>query len=147
MSAAGFWGSAGFACGGGVVSDLFVEKDRAFAMSVFSLGPLIGPAVGPLAGGFLTESVGFKWIFILLAALCGFAALLGIPFFRETYTPVIRARLARRHPNIEAGTGVPVLATAAKEEKFRYIWVNIHRPFILLTRSIICFLLSLYLAL
>lgn len=59
-------GSAPIACGGGVVSDLFSERDRAAAMAIYSLGPLIGPGnlfprvhmslahifsvVGPIAG-------------------------------------------------------------------------------------------------
>jgi len=39
---AGFAGSAPVAIGGGSVGDLFSEKDRASAMALFSLGPLIG---------------------------------------------------------------------------------------------------------
>lgn len=40
--AAGFAGSAPIAIGGGCVSDLFSERDRASAMAIYSLGPLIG---------------------------------------------------------------------------------------------------------
>jgi len=39
---AGLAGSAPMACGGGVVSDLFAERDRASAMALYSIGPLIG---------------------------------------------------------------------------------------------------------
>jgi len=39
---AGLSGSAPIACGGGSISDLFSERDRASAMAVYSLGPLIG---------------------------------------------------------------------------------------------------------
>ncbi len=39
---AGFSGSAPIAIGGGVVGDLFSERDRASAMALFSLGPLLG---------------------------------------------------------------------------------------------------------
>lgn len=42
MFLAGFSGSAPVACGGGSVGDLFAEKDRALAMALYSLGPLIG---------------------------------------------------------------------------------------------------------
>jgi hypothetical protein len=38
----GLAGSAPMACGGGVVSDLFAERDRASAMALYSIGPLIG---------------------------------------------------------------------------------------------------------
>jgi len=39
---AGLSGSAPIAIGGGAVSDLFSERDRASAMAMFSLGPLVG---------------------------------------------------------------------------------------------------------
>jgi hypothetical protein len=39
---AGWAGAAPIAVGGGCVSDLFVERERAAAMALFSLGPLIG---------------------------------------------------------------------------------------------------------
>ena len=38
----GFAGSASIACGGGVVADLFAERERASAMALYSLGPLMG---------------------------------------------------------------------------------------------------------
>ncbi|KAK7694477.1 hypothetical protein QCA50_001663 [Cerrena zonata] len=43
----GLAGSAPVACGGGSISDMFNERDRAAAMSLFSLGPLIGYVVLP----------------------------------------------------------------------------------------------------
>jgi hypothetical protein len=44
---AGFAGSAPIACGGGVVSDLFSERDRAAGMALYNLGPLIGAFHAP----------------------------------------------------------------------------------------------------
>lgn len=143
----GFVGSAPIACGGGTISDLFSERDRASAMAVYSLGPLIGPAVGPIAGGFISETIGFKWVFIVISVLCGVAAALGIPFLRETYAPVIRLRLAKRAADPEAAAKSHPHLVQNHGGKWRLIWVNLHRPFILLTRSFVCFILSLYMAL
>jgi len=39
---AGLAGGAPVGCGGGVVSDLFSERDRAAGMALYNLGPLIG---------------------------------------------------------------------------------------------------------
>ena len=39
---AGFSGSAPIAIGGGSVSDLFSERDRASAMAIYTMGPLLG---------------------------------------------------------------------------------------------------------
>ncbi|KZT65998.1 MFS general substrate transporter [Daedalea quercina L-15889] len=144
---AGFVGSAPIACGGGTVSDLFSEKDRASAMAVFSLGPLIGPVVGPIAGGFIAQTIGFKYVFVVIAALCGVGAACGIPFLRETYHPVIRLRRAKRAADPEKAAMAHPHLIEEHAGKWHRIYVDLSRPFILLTRSYVCFLLSLYMAL
>jgi len=140
----GWVGSAPIACGGGVVSDLFSDRDRAMSMAIYSLGPLIGPAVGPIAGGFIAETIGFKYIFIVIAGLTGLASVVGIPFLRETYAPVIRLRRARKMDPEKAEKQRQELE--AQGNAMELLWVNLSRPFVLLTRSFICFILSLYMA-
>ncbi|EPT02765.1 hypothetical protein FOMPIDRAFT_1022680 [Fomitopsis schrenkii] len=144
---AGFVGSAPIACGGGTISDLFSEKDRASAMAVFSLGPLIGPVVGPIAGGFIAQTIGFKYVFVVIAALCGVGAVAGIPFLRETYHPIIRLRRAKRTGDAEEAAKAHPHLVEEHGSKLHRLYVDLSRPFILLTRSYVCFLLSLYMAL
>ncbi|EIN10549.1 multidrug resistance protein 4 [Punctularia strigosozonata HHB-11173 SS5] len=144
---AGFAGSAPIAVGGGSVSDMFSEKDRAGAMAAYTLGPLIGPAIGPLIGGYVAQNIGFPWVFKIIACLCGLGAAIGIPFLRETYAPVIRMRLAARSGNPEeAAKRHPHLQTQ-HGSKIHVLWLNLTRPFILLTRSYVCLLLSMYMGL
>ncbi|KAF8214119.1 multidrug resistance protein 4 [Mycena galopus ATCC 62051] len=143
---AGISGSAPIACGGGVVSDLFSERDRAAAMAIYSLGPLIGPVVGPIMGGFVTETIGIKYVFIIVAGLGGIASALGIPFLKETYAPLLRLRLAKKTADPEkAALQHPVLV-AQHSSKLHYLWINLSRPAVLLFGSPVCFLLSLYMA-
>ncbi|KAG1779832.1 major facilitator superfamily domain-containing protein [Suillus placidus] len=143
---AGLAGSAPIACGGGVVSDLFAERDRASAVALYSIGPLIGPAIGPVMGGFIAESVGIQHVFYVVVAISGVAAVIGIPFLRETYAPVIRLRLDNMALDPEKTT-VEHPALQPEIGKWAYLWLNLKRPVILLTRSFICFILSLYMAL
>ncbi|KAF5390887.1 hypothetical protein D9757_004505 [Collybiopsis confluens] len=140
----GLSGSAPIACGGGSIGDLFSERERASAMAIYSLGPLIGPAVGPIAGGFIAQNIDAKWVFIILAVLCGVSLVVGIPLLRETYAPVIRFRLARSEGDEEKMK--IVRGPVSDVSKMRYMWLNLTRPAILLTRSFICFILSLYMA-
>jgi MFS family permease len=116
-------------------------------MAIYSLGPLIGPAVGPIAGGFITETIGFKYVFIVITALCGVAALIGIPLLRETYAPVIRLRIARKSSDPEKAAKAHPHLLQAHGSSWHLITVNLVRPFMLLTRSFVCFILSLYMAL
>ncbi|KAF8644914.1 hypothetical protein AX16_008197 [Volvariella volvacea WC 439] len=143
----GMSGAAPIAIGGGSIGDLFSEKDRASAMAVLSLGPLIGPIVGPIAGGFIAQTIGIKWVFIVIACVSGVAAVVGIPFLRETYAPVIRMRrdLKRGLDPEQAAKHHPHLS-AAHDSKLKVLWENLTRPVILLTCSFICFILSLYMA-
>ncbi|KAI0775982.1 multidrug resistance protein 4 [Trametes elegans] len=143
----GFVGSAPIACGGGTISDLFSEKERASAMAIYSLGPLLGPVIGPVAGGFIAESIGFRYIFVIIGALAFLSGVIGIPFLRETYHPVIRLRRAKKSGDPEKAAKAHPHLIAEHGSKLHRLWVDMTRPFILLTRSIICFLLSAYMAL
>lgn len=49
------------AVGGGVIGDMFEPKDRGRATSIYGLGMLMGPMVGPIVGGYITQSVGWRW--------------------------------------------------------------------------------------
>lgn len=40
--AAGFAGGTPLAIGGGVIADLYAERDRASAMALYTMGPLMG---------------------------------------------------------------------------------------------------------
>ncbi|KAN0097326.1 Major facilitator superfamily domain containing protein [Tylopilus felleus] len=139
----GFAGSAPIACGGGVISDLFAEKDRASAMALYSVGPLIGPAIGPVMGGFIAQAIGVEYVFYVIVALCGIASILAIPLLRETYAPAILCRL-----RAAAGTDLEKdVAHTPLQHGWGYLWLNLKRPVILLTRSFVCFILSSYMAL
>ncbi|KAJ7074033.1 major facilitator superfamily domain-containing protein [Mycena amicta] len=142
----GLFGSASMACGGGVVSDLFSERDLATAMAIYSLGPLIGPVIGPIAGGLVTEKIGIKYVFIIVAGLGGIASALGIPFLRETYAPIIRLSRAKNGPDPEKAAAAHPVLLAEHSSKLHYLWINLSRPAMLLFGSIVCFLLSLYMA-
>ena len=45
----------------GTVNDIVSDEYRAFAFSVWSLGPMNGPVIGPLIGGFVFEALGWRW--------------------------------------------------------------------------------------
>ncbi|KAF7346931.1 MFS domain-containing protein [Mycena venus] len=142
----GLSGSAPIACGGGVITDLFSERDRGAAMAIYSLGPLIGPVVGPIAGGFIIESIGVRWMFLIVAALGGVSSVIGLPFLRETYSPVIRLKKAKKAVDPEKVAERHPVLLREHQSKLHTLWINLSRPAILLFGSLICFMLSLYMA-
>ncbi|TEY81031.1 hypothetical protein BOTCAL_0035g00240 [Botryotinia calthae] len=93
---AGVWGSAVLTNGGGTITDLIRQKKRGLAMYVFSMGPIIGPVIGLVAGGFLAHSKGWRWIFWLLAMISGLFSILCFILMRETFAVTILQKKTNR---------------------------------------------------
>jgi len=79
----------------GVLADIWGPVDRGNAMALFSMMTFIGPALGPVIGGFLELKENWRWIFYVLLWLGGITL---IPLFTipETLPPVVLLNKARR---------------------------------------------------
>src|SRR5436190_1070699 len=58
-------------------------------MSIFSTAPFMGPALGPVIGGFLGETAGWRWVMGFMAAFSGLLWIIGTLLVPETYAPVL----------------------------------------------------------
>lgn len=50
------------AIGGGVIGDMFVPCERGRATALYGFGLLFGPIAGPIAGGYTTQRLGWRWV-------------------------------------------------------------------------------------
>ncbi|KAI9686163.1 MAG: hypothetical protein M1822_003818 [Bathelium mastoideum] len=96
---AGAFGSIGIANGGGTISDMFNPEERAGIFGWYLLGPLLGPTIGPLFGGLIVQRLNWRWIFWILAIVCGTNTLAGFIFLKETYAPVLLERRKHEYEN------------------------------------------------
>ncbi len=48
-----------------IVFESFPNEERPLAQALFGLGVIVGPAVGPVLGGWLTDNLGWRWIFFI----------------------------------------------------------------------------------
>lgn len=55
--------------GAGSIVDMISLEKRGRAISLWAVGPLLGPCVGPIAGGYLIEAAGWRWVYWLLAIM------------------------------------------------------------------------------
>ncbi|PYH83819.1 MFS general substrate transporter [Aspergillus uvarum CBS 121591] len=88
----GVFGSATIAGGPGTINDVTSRRYRALAFSLWSLGAMNGPAIGPIFGGFVYQYLGWRWINWVI--LCR-ASVLAVALFlsKETYElAILRAR-------------------------------------------------------
>ncbi|KAK1473873.1 fluconazole resistance protein 1 [Colletotrichum tamarilloi] len=97
---AGTIGSAPLTNAGGVIADMFSADERGLANALFATAPFLGPAVGPIAGGFLSQAKGWRWLQGLMAIFTGVLWILGSLWVPETYAVVILRRRAEVLSNI-----------------------------------------------
>ncbi len=48
-----------------IVFEAFPPAERGLASAIFGLGVIAGPAIGPVLGGWLTDNLGWRWIFFI----------------------------------------------------------------------------------
>jgi MFS transporter, DHA2 family, multidrug resistance protein len=65
-----------------IIADAFPPKELATATAVFGIGLMVGPALGPVLGGFITDTWSWHWIFFINVPIGVVAA-----FLSWTYVP------------------------------------------------------------
>ncbi|KAH8081119.1 major facilitator superfamily domain-containing protein [Filobasidium floriforme] len=138
-------GSSPLTNAGGTVADMFNASQRGLGMAVFASAPFLGPGVGPIIGGFLGETGGWRWVAALIAMFSGCLTVVGFFITPETYAPLL---LNRRAALLSKVTGnVYRYKGAPKKVEPKQLFKNaLSKPWVLLFREPIVFLLSLYLA-
>lgn len=140
---AGLVGSAPMTVGGGTIVDIMPPQKRGFAIMVWNLPVVAGPAIAPVAGGFLAQAEGWRWLFWLTAIAAGVATIMGVVILRESSPSVLLKRKTLRlqkemgNPNLRSKLD---MGLTTKDLFVRAIV----RPSKLLFLSPICGLFSLY---
>ncbi|KAJ3571900.1 hypothetical protein NPX13_g5221 [Xylaria arbuscula] len=85
---------------GGVISDLYDNKDRNTPMAIFSMSVLIGTGLGPLVSSIIVEQTGpgtqtWKWVFWHQVIADGVIGLAVVLLFKESRGSVILSRKAK----------------------------------------------------
>ncbi|HPF35406.1 MAG TPA: DHA2 family efflux MFS transporter permease subunit [Candidatus Krumholzibacteria bacterium] len=60
-----------------ILLETFPKEEHGKAMALFGVGVIFGPIVGPTLGGWITDTVGWRWVFYINAPLGLLGALLG----------------------------------------------------------------------
>ncbi|KAI0072848.1 MFS polyamine transporter [Panus rudis PR-1116 ss-1] len=149
----GIGGSAPLSVGGGVLGDMFRPEERGKALAIYSLAPLLGPALGPIAGAWIAELTTWRWVFRSTTIADALVQLFGIFALQETYAPVLLERKAariRKQLDQEKGTPRKVIPVHEAERKTQMTWKELMakallRPFSLFAQEPIIQLLGLYL--
>ncbi|TFK84318.1 MFS general substrate transporter [Polyporus arcularius HHB13444] len=146
---AGTFGSAPLTNAGGALSDMWIPRERGFASSLYSTAPWMGPVLGPIVGGWVSETrLGWRfsfWIMFIVSALNALACIFITP---ETFGPVLLRRRARK---LMKASGGDVVYTSRHDLNRSQTLASIlkrdmGRPFYFLVTEPIVLLLSIYIA-
>jgi multidrug resistance protein len=144
---AGAFGSSPLTNAGGVIADMFSARERGLAMTLFAAAPFMGPVLGPIVGGFVGENVGWRWVEGVMAVFTGVLWIMGCFLIPETYAPTI---LRKRAAKLSNSTGKVYKSRGDVDQgptNFGKVFkTSLSRPWILLFREPIVFLISIYMA-
>lgn len=144
---AGAFGSSPLTNAGGVIADMFPARERGLAMSLFAAAPFMGPVLGPIVGGFVGETIGWRWVEGVMAIFTGVLWIIGMFVIPETYPPVIQRQRAKK---LSKMTGKVYRSRADVDQGpttlGHVMKTSLSRPWVLLFREPIVFLLSIYMA-
>ncbi|KAJ4982688.1 major facilitator superfamily transporter [Stagonosporopsis vannaccii] len=144
---AGAFGSSYQTNAGGVIADMFEARERGLALTLFAAAPFLGPVIGPIVSGFVNQNLGWRWVQGVMAIFTGAAWVAGALFIPETYAPAL---LQRRAASLSRLKGMQYRSrfetTSGRIEPKAAFKKAMSRPWILLFREPIVFLLSIYVA-
>lgn len=80
----GFFGAALVPIAQSILLDIYTPEERGSAMALFGVSVMVGPVLGPVIGGWLTDHLSWRWVFYINVPI-GAVAFAGISvFLRET---------------------------------------------------------------
>ncbi|KAI4201824.1 MAG: hypothetical protein LQ350_003024 [Teloschistes chrysophthalmus] len=145
---AGVFGSCPLAVVAAVFSDMFDNKTRGLAITVFSMTVFTGPLLAPFIGGFIlmNPNMGWRWT-EYICAIMGFLAFgLNLIFLEETYPPIVLVQKASMLRRRTLNWGIHAKQEEIEVDFRELITKNFSRPLRLLVTEPIVLLLSIYMA-
>ncbi len=64
-----------------ILFETFSKKEQSMAQAIFGLGVMVGPAIGPTLGGYITDTLNWRWIFFINIPFGILAVIMAIIFF------------------------------------------------------------------
>ena len=120
-----------------IVGDMVITEERGSAMSILVFAPLLGPVLGSVAGGYLSQTIGWRWVLWLTALSEAVIEIAFTILFRETYLVQILRTEAHR---LRKQTRNPLYPSWYDQE----VVSSLGRPLRMMVSSPMIFLLSIY---
>ncbi|KAL2816154.1 major facilitator superfamily domain-containing protein [Aspergillus granulosus] len=143
----GFFGACPLAVVAAVFSDIYDNRHRGLAITIFTMMVFTGPLFAPFIGGFIVEShLGWRWTEYLPGILGAAAFVLDLLFVEETYPPVVLIKKAEELRRRTKNWGIHAKQEEVEIDLSELIAKNFSRPVRILFSEPVLLLLSIYMA-
>ncbi|KAK2042153.1 major facilitator superfamily transporter [Colletotrichum somersetense] len=141
---AGIGGSVTVGMGSGILADCWRPEERGKGLAFMQFTPVMGLAIGPILGGYISQYATWRWAFWLVVIVNLTVQLVALFFLRETYAPRLLQLKARK------------LRKAHPEQTFHTEWemkertlpgllkISLSRPWVMLATQPIIQSLAIY---
>jgi DHA1 family multidrug resistance protein-like MFS transporter len=143
----GFFGACPLAVVAAVFSDIYDNRHRGLAITIFTMMVFTGPLFAPFIGGFIVESyLGWRWTAYLPGIMGAAAFMLDLLFVEETYPPVVLVKKAEELRRRTKNWGIHAKQEEVEIDLRELITKNFSRPVRILFSEPVLLLLSIYMA-
>ncbi|KAL3437797.1 major facilitator superfamily domain-containing protein [Aspergillus tetrazonus] len=143
----GFFGACPIAVVAAVFSDIYDNRHRGLAITIFTMMVFTGPLFAPFIGGFIVDSyLGWRWTEYLAGILGATAFVLDLFFVHETYPPIVLIRKAEELRRRTKNWGIHAKQEEVEIDLGELIAKNFSRPVRILFSEPVLLLLSIYMA-
>lgn len=142
----GLFGAGPVAVVAAVFADMFDNRTRGAAITLFSMMVFTGPMFAPFVGGFIMENpnLGWRWTQWVPAIMGAVSFLLNIFFVEETYPPAILVTKASELRRRTLNWGIHAKQEEIEVDLRELLSHNLSRPMRLLFGEPIVLLISIY---
>lgn len=144
----GFCGACPLTCVAAVFSDMFDNRTRGMAITIFSVTVFTGPLLAPFIGGFtvMNRELGWRWTEWIVSIMGFTSFILNFIFLSESYPPQILVSKAKELRRRTKNWGIHAKQEEIEIDFRELLEKNFSRPLRMLVSEPIVLLLSIYMA-
>ncbi|KAK1511439.1 major facilitator superfamily transporter [Colletotrichum abscissum] len=141
---AGIGGSATIGMGSGVLADCWKPEERGKGIAFMQFAPVLGLAVGPIAGGYISQYATWRWTFWSVVILNFTVQVIALIFLKETYAPRLLHLKAKRLRKLYNDSSIKTEWEKQERTLAVILRTSLSRPWIMLATQPIIQSLALY---
>ncbi|KAJ5527573.1 hypothetical protein N7513_011732 [Penicillium frequentans] len=145
---AGSGASVGTTLTSSVLTDMYRAEHRGKSLAIATFIPYLGPAIGPILGGVISQNLRWEWSFWILSLFEAAITLVGLLLFVETYTPtLLRRKAAAQQHDASLPSSKVVKVKVFYRDLSKRLKPSILRPILLLVKRPVIQVVSLIVSL